>query len=119
MGLDERRYYTGLIFKYYYVPFDGSYHMTIQPRVPNIGGKPARPDIYFWIPNRRQVNVVVECDGFQYHSDKAAFKSDRQRDRAFKAQGYDVLRFSGSEIYGDPVNTAHELATYLWKRKRS
>jgi very-short-patch-repair endonuclease len=50
------------------------------------------------------------------HSDKDRFKADRQRDRALKALGYDVFRFSGSEIYADPINAPYELAPYLWQR---
>lgn len=117
MDAEERRYYTELIFKYYYIPLDGSYHMSLQPRFSGvILGKTIRPDIYLWIPSRPDINVVVECDGFAFHSDRAAFSRDRQRDRALKSHGYDVLRFSGSEIFNDPVNSAHELATYLWRR---
>jgi hypothetical protein len=107
-----------MIPRYYYFPMDTTYHMTLQPRFPGIkiDGKEIRPDIYFWIPSRPDINVIVECDGFNYHSDKARFKADRQRDRALKALGYDVLRFSGSEIYNDPINAPYELATYLWRR---
>jgi very-short-patch-repair endonuclease len=62
------------------------------------------------------VNIIVECDGFSYHSSKETFISDRQRDRALKALGFDVWRFSGSEIINDPVYTPYELAEYLWAR---
>jgi hypothetical protein len=118
MCQDERRGYIGYIFKYTYIPMDDYYHMTLQPRFPNIkiGGKPIRPDIYFWVPNKPDIKIIVECDGFHYHSDKQKFTSDRQRDRALKALGYDVLRFSGSEIVKDPVNAPYELASYLWDR---
>jgi hypothetical protein len=107
-----------MIPRYYFFPMNTTYHMTLQPRFPDIkiDGKKIRPDIYFWIPSRPDINVIVECDGFHYHSDKVKFKADRQRDRALKALDYDVLRFSGSEIYADPVNTPYELATYLWRR---
>jgi hypothetical protein len=117
---EERQSYTYFIFRYAYIPMEGSYHMTLQPRFPNIkiGGKAIRPDIYFWIPSRPQVNIIVECDGYAYHSDKEHFIADRQRDRALKALGYDVWRFSGSEIYSDPVNAPFELAKYLWDRAK-
>lgn len=121
MDGDERKHYDRFIFRYGYIPLDDSYHMTLQPRFPNIKieGKEIRPDMYFWIPTRPEIKIIVECDGFAYHSDKNKFKSDRQRDRALKSQGYDVLRFSGSEIFGDPINVPHELATYLWDRAKS
>lgn len=117
---DERRHLTRLMFRYRFIPLDDSYHMTLQPKFPNIvvGGRTIRPDIYFWIPSRPEINIVVECDGFAYHSDKETFKTDRQRDRALKSAGYDVLRFSGSEIVADPVNSPFELANYLWARSK-
>jgi very-short-patch-repair endonuclease len=38
--------------------------------------------------------VVVELDGFSYHSDRAAFREDRRRDRALARRGLHVLRFA-------------------------
>lgn len=118
MCQDERDYFIRLNFRYRFIPMDDSYHMTLQPKFPNvkIDGKPIRPDIYFWIPSKPEINIIVECDGFDYHSDKERFKNDRQRDRALKALGYDVFRFSGSEIIADPVGAPYELAKYLWQR---
>lgn len=112
---DERRSLTPFVAKYYYGPRDARFHVTMQARFPDVtvGGRPVRADMYFWIPKYPEINVIVECDGFPFHSSEQKFTSDRQRDRAFKAEGYDVLRFSGSEIDNDPIGTADELATYL------
>lgn len=111
----EQQYLHRLIFKYHYLPLEGSFHMSIQPRFPTIkiDGKSVRPDIYFWIPDRPDVNIVVECDGYQSHSSKDRFTNDRQRDRMLKSQGYDVLRFSGQEIHRDPPAASAELSRYL------
>ena len=38
--------------------------------------------------------VVVETDGFRYHSDRSQFREDRRRDRELATQGWVVLRFS-------------------------
>jgi hypothetical protein len=118
MCQDERDRMAWWIFRYGYVSLEDSYHLTLQPRFPNIkvSGKGIRTDMYFWIPTRPEIKIIVECDGFDYHSDRERFKSDRQRDRALKAAGYDVLRFSGSEIFNDPINAPHQLAEYLWDR---
>jgi hypothetical protein len=39
--------------------------------------------------------------------------SDRKRDRASLAKGYQTMRFSGTEICTDPACASQELAQYL------
>jgi hypothetical protein len=118
MPLDEWRDFAMLLPRYRSSPFDGRYFMTLQPRFPHvrIAGTSVRADLYFWTPKHPDINVIVECDGYQYHSGRDKFQSDRQRDRALQARGYEVLRFSGSEIHANPLAAAHELATDLWQR---
>lgn len=43
-----------------------------------------------------QVKLSIECDGKDYHQDKL---KDESRDRAVRIQGWEVERYSGSEIY--------------------
>lgn len=47
--------------------------------------------------------IAVEADGAEYHQDKAR---DNRRDEYFKSQGWQVLRFTGSQIHCDPVGCA-------------
>ncbi|GAA1628092.1 DUF559 domain-containing protein [Georgenia ruanii] len=42
--------------------------------------------------------VVVECDGFAYHSGRREFQEDRRRDRELLARGFVVLRFTRDEV---------------------
>jgi very-short-patch-repair endonuclease len=115
----ERDGIARMLFRYGYLPLEDRFHMTIQPRFPNIKvlRKSIRPDIYFWVPSNPRVNIIVECDGYAHHADKETFMADRKKDRALKALGYDVYRFSGGEIYNDPANSAHELAEHLWRSR--
>lgn len=54
--------------------------------------------------------MVVECDGHDYHErTKEQARRDKQRDRFFQSKGWKVLRFTGSEIYADPVKCAEEI----------
>lgn len=46
--------------------------------------------------------IVVECDGFAYHSGRREYREDRRRDRALVERGYLVLRFTWEEIMADP-----------------
>lgn len=94
-----------------------AFHLNLQPAMKHIqmGGRTIRPDLLFWTPGDPQFRLIVECDGFDYHSDRDAFTRDRQRDRRLRLQRYDIIRFSGSEIYRNPVDTADELAGMLRK----
>lgn len=52
--------------------------------------------------------VVVEADGFAYHADRDAYRTDRRRTNALVAAGYRVLRFSWEDVVERPE---HVLAT--------
>lgn len=54
-------------------------------------------------------NIIVECDGHEYHTSKEHVARDRKRDRYFTAAGYVVLRFTGSEIFTDPYKCGYEV----------
>lgn len=58
--------------------------------------------------------LVVECDGFLYHKEKPIFTRDRQKDRFLKAKGFDILRFSGSEINDDARECGFQLVHFLF-----
>jgi very-short-patch-repair endonuclease len=42
--------------------------------------------------------LVVEVDGYAFHSGRAAFERDRRRDAALQAAGYRVIRFTWRQI---------------------
>lgn len=43
------------------------------------------------------------------------FTQDRKRDRALQKRGFQVLRYSGSEIYTDPIGVSYDLLGHLWE----
>lgn len=53
--------------------------------------------------------LAVETDGFGYHRGTVAFSEDRARDRALKAAGLEVLRFTWADVTGEPARTAAEI----------
>lgn len=53
--------------------------------------------------------LVIECDGFEFHSDRESFSRDRKRDRILGEEGFRVVRYSGQEIHNDPVATGLDL----------
>jgi len=93
----------------------GSYHITPQAFFPNfkIDNKAIRADFYIWVPNDPSLKIIVECDGFQFHSSKTSFVNDKKRDRLFQLNGYRVIRYSGSEIWQDPIQVSSDLFDML------
>jgi very-short-patch-repair endonuclease len=45
--------------------------------------------------------VIVEVDGYQYHSNRQAFSADRRRDYELTVSGYLVLRLPHDEVMDD------------------
>lgn len=64
-----------------------------------------KADIALWFQcGRERGGLVIECDGHQFHEKtKEQAARDKARDRAMLTAGYPVMRFSGSEIFRDPV----------------
>lgn len=62
--------------------------------------------------------VVVECDGHQFHErTKEQVKRGNQRDYDLKMSGYDVIHFSGYELYNSPQECVQKVVEYLRKTK--
>jgi hypothetical protein len=59
----------------------------------------AEPTSSFW-PSER---VIVEVDGWTFHGDQLAFARDRAKTNALQLAGYAVLRFTASQVHGDPT----------------
>lgn len=58
--------------------------------------------------------IIVECDGHNFHErTKEQAARDRQRDRDLQAAGFIVLRFTGSELWADPMKCGREAITVL------
>lgn len=61
-------------------------------------GHTMRPDIVF-----DDVKLIVEIDGYAYHSDRDAFERDRYRQNILTAAGWTVLRFTWRQVRDDPA----------------
>lgn len=60
--------------------------------------------------------VIVECDGHQFHEKtKEQVNRRNQRDYDLKMAGYDVIHFSGSELYNNPQECIQKVVNFLNK----
>lgn len=59
---------------------------------------------------------AVECDGHQFHEKtKEQAIRDKSRDRALLALGIKTVRFTGAEIWSDPMRCVDELMALITK----
>jgi len=57
--------------------------------------------------------LVVEVDGYAFHSSRSAFERDRRRDAELALRGFRVLRFTWRQIAGEPQAVVATLAVAL------
>lgn len=59
--------------------------------------------------------LAIECDGHDFHEKtKEQVKKNNERDYFLKSNGIDILHFSGSEIYNDPIECANKVYDYIF-----
>lgn len=57
--------------------------------------------------------LIVECDGHEFHErTKKQAARDRSRDRAVQAAGQRIMRFTGSELWRDPMGCAAQITDW-------
>ena len=60
------------------------------------------------------LKLIIECDGHEFHEKtKEQVKKDNKRDRDLQSEGYDILHFSGSEIYNEWYKCGREITKYI------
>ncbi|MEX2528239.1 MAG: DUF559 domain-containing protein [Gemmatimonadota bacterium] len=61
----------------------------------------------------RGARLVLEVDGFAYHSSRASFEQDRRRDAILSARGFRVIRITWRQITREPEAVLARLAQAL------
>jgi len=65
----------------------------------------------------REERLVVETDGWEYHSGRREFRDDRRRDADLTLHGYAPLRFTYEDVHRDAERTASRVTALLAQRK--
>lgn len=63
--------------------------------------------------------LVVEIDGYDFHSSTAQFDNDRRRLNQLSVQGIPLLRFSGRQLLHDPEEFLFQIHAALRRLRRS
>lgn len=61
--------------------------------------------------------LIVELDGWEFHSDRSAFEDDRERDATMLARGYETVRITWERLQDDPEREAARLRRILDARR--
>jgi very-short-patch-repair endonuclease len=82
-------------------------HRIPKPEV-NVRVGPYEVD-FLW----RAARLVIEADSWGYHSNRAAFESDRARDVELTRRGFTVLRFTYRQVITGPETVATSIRAEL------
>ena len=64
--------------------------------------------------NQENKSFVIECDGHEFHQKtKEQVERDNTRMRNLQKSGYEVIRFSGTEIWHRPYKCANEVLNII------
>lgn len=66
-----------------------------------------------------QEQLILELDGYLYHSDRAAFERDRRKDMALRNAGYEVMRLTWRVLVDEPFAVVAHVARALERRERT
>ena len=65
----------------------------------------------------KNYKLAIECDGYEFHKKtKEQVQKDNEREFDLKMAGYDILRFSGTQIYNNPMKCAKDTYDYIIKK---
>lgn len=99
-------------------PFDPQVRLTEALRQ-RLGHDVVQTEVCGLIPHRRyradivipSARLVIEFDGFRFHRSKAAFQRDRERQNAFVAAQWRVLRFFHKQVRDDLDAVVDQIAS--------
>lgn len=64
--------------------------------------------------NQENKSFIIECDGHEFHQKtKKQVERDNARMRDLQKQGYEVIRFSGTEIWHRPYKCASDILNII------
>ena len=97
-------------------PFIDISSITSNQEIICKNGKKYRLDFYFIVDykNQETIRFDIECDGYNFHQKtKEQVEYDNQRQRDLQNEGFEIIRFSGSEIWKDVQKCVDEIQSII------
>ena len=97
--------------------------LTSQETI-NVFGKNYRPDFIVKeiILNGSEFElkkqIIIECDGYNYHSSKQQRNNDIERENNLKMIGYSIIRFTGTQIYKNPFLCVMQALKFVYDENK-
>lgn len=96
--------------------YNGRYSIEPQFEI-KVENKVYYADFILSLNNNDKLMLIVECDGHDFHKlTKEQVKRDNERDLALKKSGYEVIRFSGSQLYENAWKCADDVCSFIQER---
>lgn len=125
-GLDEELIELSPIEQIFYVSkdictfFEGNFYLDILSQVPiYLKDKTYKVDflVESYTYNGEKVvlenPIVIELDGYNYHSTKEQRNRDCQKENELKLAGYHVMRFTGTQVFNEPFQCLKSVYKYV------
>jgi hypothetical protein len=93
-----------------FLAFVQKYHLPIPEINAYVNGRQATPSF-------RSTKLIVECDGWEFHSDRQAFEDDRARDADNLDHGHATVRITTQRLNPEPDREAARLQRILRQRE--
>jgi len=90
-------------------PIEISFWETAKPLIPELQKEVWIDQKYrvdFLIPSKKE---VIELYGYKYHNTKEKITKDAERERYLQRLGYQIIRFTGTEVFKDVHKCVYEV----------
>jgi len=112
LNINGKIYVPDFLYEYW-VTFEGIEPNAVQYALDN----PTATEYKTYKYTNENLKVVVECDGHEFHQKtKQQVKKDNERQLALQMAGYEVIRFSGSQIYNEPFECIKSAYDFIEKK---
>jgi len=90
-------------------PIEISFWEIAKPLIPELQREAwidRKYRVDFLIPSKK---VIIELYGYQHHNTKYKLTKDAERERYLQGAGYQVIRFTGTEVFKDTQKCVNEV----------